>query len=104
MNAQILNNLLARFYCNEEKAIVWAKRHALLEWDRLQVDLQYTPEVLNPTLVKLASDYIFRLLGMIAWGVGAILFNVQAKLECDENLALVIQTTQTRYAKAFKGI
>jgi hypothetical protein len=59
MNAQILNNLLARFYCNEEKAIVWAKRHALLEWDRLQVDLQYTPEVLNPTLVKLASDYIF---------------------------------------------
>jgi hypothetical protein len=30
---------------------------------------------------------------MIALGVGAIPFNVQAKLECNENFALVIQTT-----------
>jgi hypothetical protein len=28
---------------------------------------------------------------MIAWGVGAMLFNMQAKLEHDEDLALVIQ-------------
>jgi len=27
---------------------------------------------------------------MIAWGVGAMPFNVQAKLKRDENLALVI--------------
>jgi len=27
---------------------------------------------------------------MTAWGVGAMFFNVQAKLECDEDLALVI--------------
>jgi hypothetical protein len=40
---------------------------------------------------------------MFAWGVGAIPLNVQAKLKCDENLALVIRITQIRYAKALKG-
>ncbi len=39
---------------------------------------------------------------MIALGVGAIPFNVQAKLECDEDLALVIWATWTKYAKALK--
>jgi hypothetical protein len=41
---------------------------------------------------------------MITWGVGTISpFNMKAKLECDEDLALVIQTIQAEYAKAFKG-
>ncbi len=43
------------FCCKEEKAIAWAKRHALLEWDRLQVDLQYTPEVPNSRTCEVAS-------------------------------------------------
>jgi hypothetical protein len=55
MNARILNNLFARFHYNEEKTIAWAKRHALLEWDRLQVDLQYTPEVPNSRTCEVAS-------------------------------------------------
>jgi hypothetical protein len=40
---------------------------------------------------------------MITWGVGAILLNMQAKLECDEYLALVIQAIRVGYAKTFKG-
>jgi hypothetical protein len=40
---------------------------------------------------------------MTAWGVGAIPLNVQAKLERDEDLTLVIQVTSAEYAKAFKG-
>jgi hypothetical protein len=40
---------------------------------------------------------------MNALGVGAMLFNVQAKLKCNENLALVIKAIQTEYAKALKG-
>jgi hypothetical protein len=40
---------------------------------------------------------------MIAWGVGAMFFNVQAKPEHDEDLALVIRTIQVGYAKAIKG-
>ncbi len=59
--------------------------------------MQYTLEVLKPTLVKLTSNHIRQLLGMIAWGVGAIPFNMQTKLECDEDFTLVIRT---RYAKA----
>jgi hypothetical protein len=41
---------------------------------------------------------------MTTWGVGAMPFNMQTKLERDEHLALVIQVTQARYAKAYKGI
>jgi hypothetical protein len=46
--------------------------------------LQYTHKVLKPALVKLTFSHILQLLGMIAWGVGVIPFNVQAKLEHDE--------------------
>jgi hypothetical protein len=40
---------------------------------------------------------------MTTWGVGAMPLNMQAKLKHDEDLALVIQVTQSKYAKAFKG-
>jgi hypothetical protein len=40
---------------------------------------------------------------MITWGVGFIPFNMQTKLEHDENLALMIQVIRAEYAKAFKG-
>ncbi len=61
-----------------------------MEWDRLQIDLQYTPKVPKFAIVRLVFSHILWLFNMIAWGVGAILFNVQAKLEHDEDLALVI--------------
>jgi hypothetical protein len=40
---------------------------------------------------------------MTTWGVGSIPFNVQAKVERDEDFAIVIRTTQAKYAKVFKG-
>jgi hypothetical protein len=40
---------------------------------------------------------------MITWGVGSIPFNVQAKVECNENLAIIIQAIRAKYAKVFKG-
>jgi hypothetical protein len=49
-----------------------------------------TPKVLEPTFVKLASIHILQLLGMIAWGVRFILFNMQAKVECNEDFIVVI--------------
>ncbi len=104
INAWVLSNPLAWFRHNDQKAIAKAKRHANLKWNRIQVYLQYTPKVPKPTLVKLTFSHILQLLGTIAWGVGGILLNVQAKLKHDEDLALVIQTTQARYAKAIKGI
>jgi hypothetical protein len=59
MNAWVLSNLLAQFCHNEQKVIARAKRHAFLEWDRLQVDLQYTPKMTKLALVKLTSNHIF---------------------------------------------
>jgi hypothetical protein len=66
MNVWVLNNLLIRFQRNEQKAIATARRHANLEWDRFHDDLQYTPKVLKPTFVKLASSHTFQLLSMTA--------------------------------------
>jgi len=40
---------------------------------------------------------------MTTWGVVAIPFNVQAKLKCNEDLALVIWAIQIGYVKALKG-
>jgi hypothetical protein len=97
MNARVLSNILACFRYNEQKAIARDRRHAFLEWDRLQVDLQFTPNMPKPTLVKLASSHILRLFGMTTWGVGAILLNMQAKLERDENLALIIRAIRNGY-------
>jgi hypothetical protein len=76
MNTRVLNNILAQFHHNEKKAIARAKRHLFLEWDSLQVHLQYTPELPKPALVKLTSNHILQLLNMTAWGVGAMHLNV----------------------------
>jgi len=56
MNARVLNNPLAH---SKQKAITRVKKHTLLEWDRLQVDLQYTLEVPKPKLVRLTFNHIF---------------------------------------------
>jgi hypothetical protein len=52
--------------------------------------MKNTPKVLKPTLVKLAFNAILELLDMITWGVGSIPLNMQAKVECDKDLAIVI--------------
>jgi hypothetical protein len=49
-----------------------------------------TLEVPKFALVKLTSNAIFELLGMTTWGVGSIPLNVQAKVKCDKDLAVVI--------------
>jgi len=35
MNAWVLSNPLAQFYCNEKKTIVRARKHVNLDWDKL---------------------------------------------------------------------
>ncbi len=71
---------------------------------RFEIDLQYTHKVPNPALMRLAFSHILWLLGMTTWGVGAIPLNVQVKLEHNEDLAIVIRTTQAKYANALRGV
>jgi hypothetical protein len=56
-----------------------------------------------PTLVRLAFSHILWFFGMTTWGVESIPFNMQAKFNHNEDLVVVIRTTQTTYAKALKG-
>ncbi len=74
-----------------------------MEWDKFQVDLQYTIEVPKLTFVKLTSRHILQLLSLTAWGVGSIPLNMQAKLKHDEDFALMIRVTRAGYAKTLKG-
>jgi hypothetical protein len=67
------------------------KRHANFKWDLFQVIIGDTLDVLRPMLVKLTFIAILDLLCMIAWDVGFIPPNVHAKVECDENVAIMIQ-------------
>jgi hypothetical protein len=90
MNAQVLSNPPALFHRNEYNAIVTTRMHTNLGWDKFQVVMRDTPKVPKPTFVKLASIHILQLFGMIACGVGFILFNMQAKVECNEDLVVVI--------------
>jgi hypothetical protein len=41
---------------------------------------------------------------MTAWGVGFIPFNVQVKVECDEDFAIMIWATQTGMQRCSKVI
>ncbi len=76
MNAQVLNNPLAQFHHNKQMTITRAKGHANLKWGRVQIAKGDTPKVLKPTLIMLTSNTILELLGMIAWGLKSIPFNV----------------------------
>jgi hypothetical protein len=58
MNVRVLNNLLIWFRRNEKNVITRARRHALLKWDMLQVDLQYTPEVFKLTFVRITFNHM----------------------------------------------
>jgi len=51
-----------------------------------------TLEVPKLVVIKLTFSAILDLLGMTTWGVGSIPLNVKAKVECDEDLAIVIRT------------
>jgi hypothetical protein len=59
MNVWVLSDPLAWFHHNEQKAITMARRHVILEWDKLQGDLEYTPKVPKPSLIKLTFSHIF---------------------------------------------
>jgi hypothetical protein len=89
MNAWVLSNLRAKFHRNEQKAIARARKNTKPKWYKLHVVWCDTLKILKPTLVKLAFSHI-QFLGMTAWGVGFIPFNVQVKVECDEDFAIMI--------------
>ncbi len=79
------------FTATNKRQLLGSKRHVNLKWGKLHVVMGDTLEVPKPTLVKLAFNAKLDILGMITWSVGSIPFNVQAKVDHYEDLAIVIQ-------------
>jgi hypothetical protein len=102
MNARILNNPHARQRRNEKKVFYRVKKKAKLEWDEFQAQAQQMEQVKRPLLVRLASEILLGIIGILARGVGFIPQSAWARLEKDENLVETIWASRIAYAKPLK--
>jgi len=53
-------------------------------------------------LVKLASEQLSKVLGLIAWGVGSVPQDAALRMEKDEDLQGIIRSTHCTYARQLK--
>jgi len=59
-------------------------------------------QVKQPLLVRLASEILLGIIGILAWGVGFIPQSAWARLEKDNNLVETIRASRVAYAKPLK--
>ncbi len=65
-----MSNPHARQKRSEKKALDRVKKKAELEWDELQAQAQQMEQVKQPLLVRLASEILLGIIGILAWGGG----------------------------------
>jgi hypothetical protein len=53
-------------------------------------------------LVRLASEQLLKVLGLNAWGVGSVPWDAISRMEKDEDLQGMIQSTRCVYARQLK--
>ncbi len=68
------------------------------KWNNLVIIVEQCPQLLKPTLVKLASEQLLQMLGLNVWGMGNVLRDATSQMEKDENLQEMIRTTHFVYA------
>jgi hypothetical protein len=56
----------------------------------------------EPALVKLASKQLLEVLGFNVWGVGSVPWNTRSRMEKDEDLQEIFQSTHCVYARRLK--
>jgi hypothetical protein len=66
------------------------KKKVELKWYELQAQAQQMPHVKWPLLVRVTSEMLLGIIGILAWGVGFIPQSAWAHLEKDKNLVEVI--------------
>jgi hypothetical protein len=98
MNAQILGNVVAVQRWNDQKVASCVRAKAQQEWDTLVTLAKKCPPFPKPTLVKLASKQLLKVLGLNAWGVGIVFQNATSRMENDEDLQEIIRSTHCVYA------
>ncbi len=72
MNVCILGNAMVVQRRNDQKVVSHAHAKAQCEWNHLVVTAKQCPPLPKPTLVKLASKQLLKVLGLNAWGVGNV--------------------------------
>jgi len=99
MNVCILGNAMVVQRRNDQKVASRAHAKAKREWNHLVVVAKQFPPLLKPTLVKLASEQLLKVLGFNAWGVGSVVQDATSQMEKDENLQGMIRFTHCVYAR-----
>ncbi len=87
---------------NDQKVASRARAKALRKWNHLVVVAKQCPPFPKPTLVKLASEQLLKVLGFNAWGVGSVPRDATSRMEKDEDLQGMIRSTRYVYARQLK--
>ncbi len=99
MNARILGNAMAVQRWNDQKVASRVRAKAQREWKNLVAVAKQCPPFPKPTLVKLVSEQLLKVLGLNAWGVASVLRDVASRMEKDEDLQGMIRSTRCVYAR-----
>ncbi len=102
MNARILGNAQAMQRRNDQKVISRAHAKVKKEWVKLVTVSKQCPPFPKPILVKLASEQLLKVLGLITWGVGSVARDATSRMERDEDLQEMIRFTRCVYARQLK--
>jgi hypothetical protein len=86
MNVRILGNAIAMQRRNDQKVVNSVHAKALRDWNHLVTVAKQCPPFPKPTLVKLTSEQLLKVLGLNAWGVGSVPRNATSRMEKDEDL------------------
>jgi hypothetical protein len=86
INARILGNAMTVQRQNDQKVANRARAKAQREWKNLVAVAKQCPPFPKPSLVKLASEQLLKVLGLNAWGVGSVSRDGASRMEKNENL------------------
>jgi hypothetical protein len=98
MNVRILRNAMAVQKWNDQKVVSDTLTKTQREWNHLVDVAKQCPPFPKPTLVKLASEQLLKVLGLNAWGVGSVPRDATSWMEKDEDLQGMIRSTRCVYA------
>ncbi len=102
MNARILGNAMVVQRRNDQKVVSCVRANAEREWNHLVALAKQCPPLPKPPLVKLASEQLLKVLGLNAWGMGSVPRDATSRMEKDEDLQGMIQSTRCVYERQLK--
>jgi len=102
MNARILGNVMVVQRRNDQKVASCTCAKVERKWNHLVALAKECPPLLKPPLVRLASEPLLKVLGLNAWGMGSVFRDATSRMEKDEDLQGMIQSTRYVYARQFK--